>query len=60
MLFYLEITAADYGGQETWPEMNYQIAAELLTKAKELYEISGLNEESNIEHYIQIIKDRTE
>ena len=60
VLFYLEITAADYGGQETWPEMNYQIAAELLTKAKELYEISGLNEESNIEHYIQIIKDRTE
>ena len=58
VLFYLEITAADYEGQETWVEMNYNTAIELLTKANELFEIAGLNEEGHIEHYIDIIKER--
>ena len=60
VLFYLEITAADYVGQENWPEMNYEITLELLTKAKELFEIADRNEESSIEDYIKIIKNRLE
>lgn len=59
VLYYLSITHAAYEGEETWSEMNDRIALGMLTKAKELFEVSELDEEKgDIDKYIQILNER--
>ena len=58
VLYYLEINADYYDGNDVWPEMNYQIASEILNEAKCLFEIARNDDGANeVTQYLAQIKE---